>query len=237
MLEVSLDRWLPTGWAGTADWIQWSSEYRAFVLGDLKTIKPEGMRWIEQGGIKEEHMWQVSAYWHALKKMGLPLVKAFNVYYLPMQPLIGEPNLEPLLLEAKPLEEEVILPVMESRWVATRDYLNEWAETSGKMKWPNNEIPPGQYLNSKLAPVQERRQVIRWNKPMGVFDVKLEPHWSADYCPFPDELCDCRHGKREKIGHFSATETAYGYAARKGFEEIKLEVELDNKQKEKLFAS
>lgn len=35
MQEVKLDRWLPEGWSGTADWIFWHPEHEAFVLGNV----------------------------------------------------------------------------------------------------------------------------------------------------------------------------------------------------------
>jgi hypothetical protein len=66
MQEVKLDRrWLPDGWSGTADWIFWNADLGGFVLGDLKTIKGDGITWIEKDGAKREHLWQLSAYWHA----------------------------------------------------------------------------------------------------------------------------------------------------------------------------
>jgi hypothetical protein len=43
MQEVKLDRWLPEGWSGTADWVFWNADLGGFVLGDMKTIKGDGV--------------------------------------------------------------------------------------------------------------------------------------------------------------------------------------------------
>src|SRR6266487_3994845 len=104
MTEVQLDRWLPRGWSGRADWIVWNDEYKGFVLGDLKTTKGEGMMFIERDGIKPEHQWQASAYWYALKAMGIPLVKGYAIYYLPMNATKDGYGL-PILMEGTPLPE------------------------------------------------------------------------------------------------------------------------------------
>src|SRR6266705_1570842 len=70
MQEVTLNQWLPEGWGGTADWLLWDDDYPGYRLRDLKTIKPEGLRWVLNGA-KEEHIWQASAYWHALDAAGI----------------------------------------------------------------------------------------------------------------------------------------------------------------------
>lgn len=187
MTEVKLDRWLPEGWSGTADWLIWNDDLKAFVLGDLKTIKGEGMKYVQYEGIKKEHLWQASAYWHALFNMGLPLVKGFFIYYLPQNVPPGE-QVEPSLQEGMPLDREIVVGAMEARWAQTKLYLSALGE--------------GSFINEYLAPEQERVQIVRWNKARSVWDVKLAPHWSAAYCPYPDELCSCRHQGTEKIGEY-----------------------------------
>lgn len=200
MTEVKLDRWLPEGWSGTADWLMWSDEYKAFVLGDLKTIKGEGMPYVERDGIKDEHLWQLSAYWYACEAMGIPLVKAFVVLYLPQNVPAGE-NPQPLLAEGRPLDRELVIGTMQERWQKTSDYLDElWLckehSEDGSVNW----------LQPSLAPEQERVQILRWNGKQGVYDVKLAPHWSTAYCPYPNELCACSEQGTNKIGHFKLNE-------------------------------
>lgn len=240
MLEVRLTPWLVEGWSGIADWIAWSDEYRAFVLGDLKTIKAEGMAWVKKGGIKQEHLWQLSAYWYALEKMGLPLVKAFNVLYLPMSPL---DDIEPALMEGVPLDRDLVLGTMVDRAAATRKYLNAVLELKTAAYHhddaPYDEQDPRHYLNEHLAPIPEREQVVRWNKEQGVFDVKLQPHYSAMFCLYPHELCDCSTKGTTKIGQWEWAEYGGGMAAvytpRKGYEEYGApDVELSSAQIKKL---
>ena len=71
--------------------------------------------------------------------------------------------------------------------------------------------------------------------------MKLVPHWSADYCPFPDELCDCRQQGTTKIGHWRFHETDHHpewaneliYVSRKGYEEFEPELKPDAKEVKK----
>jgi hypothetical protein len=231
MMEVRLTDYMPEGWSGRADWITWSDKYRAFVLGDLKTIKPEGMPYIRRDGIKDSHMWQLSSYWYALEKMGLPLVKAFHVLYLPFEQEKYE------LLEGVPLDRDLVLGTMVDRAAATRKYLAH--VNAAKFKaFPAPEDPAFYFVNEFLAPVQEREQVARWNKDKSVFDVKLVPNWSANYCLYPPELCDCHTQGQTKIGEWrwlkdNGTETSL-YVSRNGYEEIECEVQLTDAQIKKL---
>lgn len=195
MCEVNVTPYLPEGWSGTADWVFWSDEYKAFVLGDLKTIKAEGVRWLS--GPKEAHLWQLSAYWHALSRMGLPLVKGFGVLYLPMNQTYPDP-VHPVVIEADPIPWDTIAAVMEQRWERTKTYLD--AIPTGEDDFLH---PPNTYLNEYLAAVGAREQTVRWNSKMQVFDVKLAPTWHAMFCDFPDELCDCNRQATEKIGHYT----------------------------------
>jgi len=52
MEEVNLTAWMPEGWSGTADYVFYNAEARGFVLGDLKTIKGDGITWIERDGAR-----------------------------------------------------------------------------------------------------------------------------------------------------------------------------------------
>lgn len=207
MTEVKLDRWLPEGWSGTADWLMWSDEYRAFVLGDLKTAKGEGMSFVERDGIKDEHLWQLSAYWYAVEAMGLPLVKAFNVLYLPMN-ATSDSKVTPLLAEGRPLPREEVMFQMTERWRLTKAYLKQVSHDGHTMlnragaEWHGQSFPLNAYLNDLLAPEQERVQILRWNGKQKVYDVKLAPHWSTAYCPYPNELCACSEQGTNKIGSF-----------------------------------
>lgn len=202
MLEVKLDPWLPEGWSGTADWITWNAEKKAFVLGDLKTTKAEGIPWIIRDGVKDAHQHQLSAYWYALRDMGVPLVYGYGVMYLPITQDVREP-VAPTWQEATPLEEGYLRDLMATRWAQTAAYLAE-VDTDKDLAQA--------YVTPSLAPVQERELRTYWNKAVskakGVetpgVEVKLVPNWSTTYCDYPDELCDCRHQRPEKIGTWKA---------------------------------
>lgn len=183
MTEVKLDQWLPEGWSGTADWIIWNHELQGFVLGDLKTIKGEGIQWVGKEGIKAEHQWQVSSYWWALYNAGLPMADGYLVYYLPQNQVVQRgsfADVKPLTLQGDVIPEEVIFPVMASRWTKTKLYIESlyWGDPC-----PTDENWIGDaddYVNEYLAPVQDRVQKKLKNRTTGNHDVVLVPHWSAN---------------------------------------------------------
>lgn len=224
MTEVRLDRWLPEGWSGTADWIVWNGEpypHGGFVLGDLKTIKGEGMKFVEYEGIKAEHMWQLSSYWYALEAMGVPLVKGFAVYYLPQNAPMGE-NVKPSLQEGVPLDRELVLGTMRDRWALTQAYL------ASIEAGPHDLLQdPNYYVTDLLAPEQERIQRLGLVRKEAKWEVKLSPHWSAQFCPYEEALCNCRAQGVTKIGEYKLAldGPAVVYEPRKGYEELVPEVE------------
>jgi hypothetical protein len=210
MFEVKLDQWLPEGWTGTADWIIWDNEYQAFRLMDLKTTKGGGIPWIHRDGAKEDHLWQLSAYWHALAKMGIPLVEEFGVFYLPMDDVGNDPTYQP----CNPLPLDTLLDTMFGRLYDVKQYLN-----SIRIIYSPHE---GYLLTDALAEPPERVQSLV--KISG--DVLLKPHWKSLYCPFSEELCPCRtYPKQEKIGHWVTwPDDKVTYVPRKGYEDIEPKV-------------
>ncbi len=204
MLEVNLRRWLPEGWTGTADWIAWNAEKKAFVLGDLKTAKAEGIPWIIRDGIKDTHQHQLSAYYYALRNMGIPLVRGYGVFYLPITQDVREP-VQPTWQEATPLDEGYMRDLMSERWKLTEAYLESLPMHTKRGK-------AAAYLTDELAPVQERTIRTYWDKAAskaggketpGV-KVKLVPDWSTSYCDFDRALCDCSTQKPETLGTWFA---------------------------------
>lgn len=106
---------------------------------------------------------------------------------------------------------------MESRWAATSEFLDTCIYLDG----------PGTLYawdEDKLAPVQERVQKMYWDSKRGIWDVKLVPHWSTAYCPYPNELCDCSTQTTNKIGHWyidsDHEDYPLRYQPRKGYEEV-----------------
>lgn len=194
MMEVKLDAYMPEGWSGTADWIIWNPEYQAFLLSDLKTIRGAGLPWIISGGAKEAHMFQLSAYFWALKRMGLPLVDQFTILYLPKDAVPGK-DVQPTLVECKPIDEALILAHMANR---------------------KNEVDLYLAGMEALAPVPPREAKRIWNAKAKTLDLVLKPHWSSMYCRFID--CGCSEQSQEKIGHFVLDGSEITYFPRKGYE-------------------
>lgn len=215
MLEVNLTPWLPPGWAGTADLVAWNPEHKAWVLLDLKTTKGESVSWIVKDGAKDDHKLQVSSYWYALRRMGLPLVKRALVYYLPKNDIRTGGPVEPVLVDFEPLPEATMDNLMKGRGHSITQYLDS---LQGE---PRDEEDYDYWLTDELAPPSGREQRLYFNRASGMSDLKLVPHWSAAYCPFPDELCSCSTLGTEKIGSFDSDRE---YFPRKGYEHIEPEV-------------
>jgi hypothetical protein len=214
MAEVNMTPWLPPGWAGTADAFVWSPDLKAFVLADFKTSKGEAMRFIARDGAKLEHRLQTSAYWHAAKKMGLPLAKAIAVYYLPKNDTRGKDELiEPLLMDFAPMPAKALHADMKKRWGRVSEYVEGLpAERSTLDSW----------LTDDLEPVQEREQRVYYDRASGAYELKLVPHWSTGFCPFPNELCDCSTQGTTKIGMYDIDGEYY---PRSGYEDVEPTVE------------
>ena len=206
MQEVRLSDWLPEGWGGRADHLIWDSEARCFDLWDVKTVKGEGLAWVSDS-VKDEHLWQGSAYWHALRVGQFPMRKTFNILYLP---ITDAGHGDPIVQECKPLPKEKLWGVMESRWAATGAALD--ALTANYI----NGQPVVDYVNDKLAPPMERIQKLYKNGDK--YELKLVPHWSTRFCPFPDELCDCNTQGTTKVGEW-LMQDEWTYSPRKGYED------------------
>src|SRR5690348_1303668 len=123
-------------------------------------------------------------------------------------------QIEPVVMECDPLPREIVYGVMHDRWAATQDYLDSISAGSteaqhyidnGRLDW---------LLTDKLAPEMARVQKVFWNGKQGVFDVKLVPHWSAQFCPYPTELCGCSEQGTTKIGQYTLEAK---YEPRKGY--------------------
>lgn len=229
MAEVNLTPWLPPGWGGTPDGFFWRPEDKMFVLGDFKTQKGEGMRFIVRDGAKEDHRFQTSLYWHGGKKMGLPLAKKIGVWYLPKNDTRNRDEvIEPVLVDFDPIPQRELTKIAKARFNRVLDYeqslpftpesvqIREWGTEPDEVDDPNVVID--EWITDALEPVQPRLQRAYFDRKTETWDVKLVPHWSAAYCPFPDTLCDCnRHGET-KIGMYDVDGSTY--IPRKGYEDI-----------------
>ena len=211
MQEVSLTPWLPKGWGGTADQIYWHPEYKAFFLTDIKTTKGESLRYRIRSGASEEHILQTSVYWHALKKMGLPLLKQIGVFYLPKNDTRSKDELiEPVMIEFDPLPARALAAQMAKRKGRVDDYLDSLPQ-------PGKTRPMTSFLTEELEPAQPMVQKVYRDKASGDDILKLTPHWTSQFCPFPPELCDCGEHKSVTIGRY---DESGDYTPRKGYEDI-----------------
>lgn len=203
MSEVRLSDFMPEGWGGRADWIIFHPGYKAWVLGDIKTVTGDGLFWVNKDGAKENHLWQLSAYWHACVEMGLPMLRGFFVLYWPKGPASDKNAVvEASIQECDPFPAEKVLPVMQDRWASTKAYLDSLEGTEG-------------YITDALAPPIDREQKLIWDSVAKNFVVRLTPHWSTRFCPYGDDLCDCSNQGTTKIGAYDLTGE---YTSRKGYE-------------------
>jgi len=218
MAEVNMNPWLPPGWGGTLDALVWNPEIKAFVLVDFKTAKGEGMRYIARDGAKEEHKLQTSAYWHAARKMGLPLAKAITVFYLPKNDTRSKDELiEPILADFEPYPARQLHATMKARRARVEEYMS-----SVPLKGTDEPMVVSDWVTDALEGVQPREQRVYYDRASGTYELKMIPHWSAAYCPFPVELCDCSMQGTTKIGFYDIDGTYY---PRKNYEQILPEVE------------
>lgn len=209
MTEVNLTNWLPDGWSGRADWLIWNPAEKAFTLVDLKTTRGEGISFIREGGAKDEHLWQGSAYHMACVAAGLPMTPKFVVYYLPMNSVVRDDKVAPLTMECTPIESSRVV----YRMLGIRDSVNEYIEEFEESK---------EVVNGSLAPPTVRHQAIQYNSKMDVFDLKLTPHWLTKFCPYDLQYCDCSTQRPEKIGHWTMNGD---YVPRAGYAHIEAKIE------------
>lgn len=218
MTEVNVTPWLPKGWGGTADIVMWSPEHKGFVLVDLKTSTGEGIRWKRERGASESHVAQTSLYWHALKKMGLPMVKQIGVLYLPKNDTKKRDEvIEPVFTEFEPLAKRTLAAEAKRR----RERVEEYRASLPK---PNpRPLLPEEFITPELSDEPERVQRTYFNRKTGVTELKLVPPWFAPYCPF-GELCSCSGlvGTSTKVGEWDDDGE---YKPRKGYEEIVPEID------------
>lgn len=221
MAEVNLTPFLPAGWSGTADALVWHPERKGYVLVDFKTTKGEALRFIRQDGAKEEHIAQTSAYWHAAKKMGLNMVERIAVLYLPKNDTRSKDELiEPLLVDFAPLPAKTLHATMEQRAARVFEYVDSLGfdpKTEGQSIRPLSD-----WVTDALEPEQERVQRRFRDKATGLWELKLVPHWSTAYCPYPEELCACSTQGTTKIGYWDIDGQ---YIPRTGYEDIVVTVD------------
>lgn len=214
MAEVNVTPWLPPGWGGTADIVMFNPAFGSFVLVDVKTSKGESMKWRIERGASEEHIWQTSAYWHALRKMGLKMAKRVGVLYLPKNATRKKDEIVvPTMIEFDPLPAKDLRAEMARRRKRVTEYRKSVGEPKALEDWVTDE----------LEAVPPRIQRVYYDKAQSAHVLKLVPHWSAEFCPYPSELCDCRTRTPSTITVGLFDEVG-DYYPRPGYEDIEPEV-------------
>lgn len=218
MQEVNLTPWMPKGWGGTADLLVWvpnggKDGRGGFVLRDIKTTKGEAIKFRVNDGPSEEHIWQISSYYHAAVRMGLPMIRECGIYYLPMNDTRDKnDDVQPVELTFEPLPWPNVREQMEFRNARAEEYKASFDKYVGGRDAPDRLEG---YLRPELEPVQERILKAYYSKRDNKWELKLAPHWSAAYCPFPDVLCDCSDQGFTKVGEW---DTAGNWIPRSGYD-------------------
>lgn len=220
MREVRVDAGLPEGWSGTLDLLTYDVSEKGHMLRDVKTQRAEAFQY--QSGVKEDHLWQLSAYHAALVRMGYPMVDEMEVVYVPMNALAGS-DVQVSLERCHPLPVADLWELMEDRWAQLQRYLEAFRATNPRLE-PGKPWLIESFLSTDwLAAPPEREQRIYkgQTKSGGAYDLKLVPGWRAAYCPFDPPLCTCSEQGQTKIGSFvEVGERSYTYEPREGYEQI-----------------
>lgn len=231
MSEVNLTPWMPPGWSGTADILVWNSEYGAFELHDVKTAKGESIPFVARDGAKKEHVWQVSAYWHAARRMlgKVGMRERAFVYYMPMNDTRrGSATPEPIIADFEPLPQAELTKVMVERAERTEAYLDSLpADYMGVVMHRDARLSEI-FLTPELAPeIEMELRLERESGPLVIGDYQYRvvgnPHWSTMFCPYPVEICACStQQKNTTIGVWARAQSdgRWYYMPREGMEHI-----------------
>ena len=211
--EVSVSPYLPIGWGGTVDLMVFNEDSFKWHIIDIKTTTGEAIESLQAGGPKDAHVWQVSAYHMALGRMGFPLDNEVSLYYLPKNH-VPRKEVEPFLKTFTPINDEVVWAHMRTRKHFVYEYLELYTKTK-------------EFSNDLLAPVQDRVQKLFRDRKEGTSELKLVPHFSARYCPFDNDLCDCSEQGQTKIGEYDQLGV---YIPRKGYEDVEPEFDAENRR-------
>lgn len=157
------------GWTGTADAVVDVDGQRWLI--DYKTTSSQTFEYLN-GQPKDDHILQVSAYYHFLGDEIITPDTRVGVLYIPTSPNFSRKWANPQFMEFEPLPKDEILSVMDSTVAAIERYSEEDVlppVPTGEWKWTNN-------------------------KRKGVKELIYKPHWSTRYCPWSslfDDPCGC----------------------------------------------
>jgi hypothetical protein len=170
--EVDLTTGMPSGWSGTADFIQaprTDIDYPFHILWDFKTTSAKSMPYIN--GVKPEHKWQLSMYYRAAESLGYNLANSFTVLYIP--------------IDGGQWKKVISAPYTENK------ILNRVAE-----------VEQAVYLfqNTRVLPEHPGLEwSVKYDKYRTRWLVKRAAPWWTKYCAYGDE-CPCGGLKEQRVG-------------------------------------
>lgn len=175
-------------WTGTADAVV-SVDDTTWLI-DYKTTSSNTFEYLN-GRPKDEHIMQMSAYYHLLYDSGLSSYDArCGVLYIPTSPTFNRKWADPTFMEFEPLTYDTVYFQMD--WVGT--CINVYKEAN---LLP--EIPDGEWS-------------WKFDKRAKKWKFNYKPHWSTRFCPWApliDDPCGCSTSEIIVGGTYDPTTNEY----------------------------
>ena len=183
-VEKEVTEGLPEGWMGTADYVITEESSGEVAVYDLKVVS-SSLKYFSDMNNEfaqtsssssklplKEHIWQVSSYVYALRKMGINATRGFICYlFIDNYYHYGQK------FNYNPAEYEVdLVPVDElsKKFKEVTAEVELWKQTS--------QLPPD------LEPEQKLKAKPSWKKPERII-VEQRMNWKCKGCPFYPRNC------------------------------------------------
>ena len=213
--EVKVKEGLPEGWSGSADTLlkvrstgeTWLLDYKTvssvqLYMADLnagrKTLSNK-----DNSFPSESYVWQLSAYFHALNRMGREVDRAMLIY-VPIDTYYDrggrKHQFEPRQIEIDPIPEDEVFSRMDLVSEVVGKWKKTWKETG---KAVNYDLPEHIEPEQKLIPKPS------WKNPQR-YELHQKLDWRCRYCPFFQTSCHPPVDD-EKLGEFHYEEGEWVY--------------------------
>jgi len=193
-------------WRGHADLIFYLRGDKGFELADIKTTSGAAIYYANlyrESMIKEEHRWQVSAYYHGLRSEGVD-VRSASILYWPVSPYWDRSGKkffpEPLQLPVEVVSENELRTRQREVEAGSSHYLQRVQQAGGKWNVPAlpTYMPPQEKLKAIFSGRGDDREITH-------YELYLQTPWQCGLCPFNSTVggvCTPPQTK-EHIGAFS----------------------------------
>lgn len=204
--EVKVHEGLPDGWRGSADILLRARKAEETWLIDLKTVSSVSlyMADVTSGRVQlsnkssswpsEDYVWQLSAYYHALKKMGHEVDRAMLLFW-PVDTYYDRQgrkhSMAPRQAEIDPIPEEEVWAKMDEVSKAVDQWKGTWEKTGSP---ENYDLPSYMEPEQKLIPKPSAKRVE-------YYEVHQKLDWRCRYCPFFQVSCQPPYSD-EKVGEY-----------------------------------